>query len=124
MGTLFQDASVVFIAAAAEDINTGLLHERTVHQWHTIHSAKEADTQITLQVRQPTRHTHFPEQTPILRRGWRYQEKLLAQRCISFTSHEVIWDCRHKRECECHTAVQNPIHSQLLPFFFDRMPGS
>jgi Heterokaryon incompatibility protein (HET) len=41
------------------------------------------------------------EAAPLLRRGWVFQERLLAPRTVHFHSSEMIWECRTEALCEC-----------------------
>jgi hypothetical protein len=38
---------------------------------------------------------------PLLRRAWAYQERILSQRVIQYTSEELIWECGTRTICEC-----------------------
>lgn len=38
---------------------------------------------------------------PLLRRGWAFQERLLAKRIVHYTPRELIWECRTSSDCEC-----------------------
>ena len=40
------------------------------------------------------------EDGPLRKRGWAFQERLLAPRQISFGSHQVIWRCSRFTACE------------------------
>lgn len=40
--------------------------------------------------------------SPLLKRGWVFQERLLSNRFIHFTGNEIIWECRECTWCECH----------------------
>lgn len=38
---------------------------------------------------------------PLLKRGWPFQERILARRIVHFTRAELVWECRGGRQCEC-----------------------
>ena len=38
---------------------------------------------------------------PLLKRGWPFQERILARRIIHFTQAELVWECKCTRICEC-----------------------
>ncbi|KAK3323337.1 heterokaryon incompatibility protein-domain-containing protein [Cercophora scortea] len=38
---------------------------------------------------------------PLLTRGWTFQERILARRCVHFTVTELVWECKRSRWCEC-----------------------
>jgi len=31
---------------------------------------------------------------PLLTRGWTFQERILARRCVHFTVKELVWECK------------------------------
>ncbi len=37
----------------------------------------------------------------LLTRGWTFQERILARRCVHFTEKELVWECKTARWCEC-----------------------
>ncbi|ESZ93222.1 HET domain-containing protein [Sclerotinia borealis F-4128] len=39
--------------------------------------------------------------SPLLTRGWVFQERLLSLRTISFHASELTWDCQYGSKCEC-----------------------
>ncbi|KAB8301524.1 hypothetical protein EYC80_003373 [Monilinia laxa] len=41
--------------------------------------------------------------SPLLTRGWAFQERIISPRTISFHTAELTWDCQHEIECECGT---------------------
>lgn len=40
---------------------------------------------------------------PTLGRAWVFQERLLSNRVIYFTEHEIAWECRERMWCECES---------------------
>lgn len=40
---------------------------------------------------------------PLLTRAWVFQERLLSNRFIHFTSEEIFWECRESTWCECES---------------------
>ncbi|KAL8369126.1 hypothetical protein RB599_004534 [Gaeumannomyces hyphopodioides] len=55
----------------------------------------------------------FPEddasyETPLLKRGWTFQEAIMPRRIIHFTNRELIWECGSAHWCECGHAVLPP----------------
>lgn len=68
------------------------------------------------------------------KRGWCLQECLLPNRKLCFNGNEMIWECRHRRICECgHTLwiPQSVIYPRLggsiksaTAIFADRPPNS
>lgn len=41
------------------------------------------------------------DNSPLLKRGWVFQERLLSRRTIHFASSELVWECRRHTHCEC-----------------------
>jgi hypothetical protein len=41
------------------------------------------------------------EPSPLFKRAWTFQERLLAPRVLSFTRCELLWECREASDCEC-----------------------
>ncbi|OCL11268.1 HET-domain-containing protein [Glonium stellatum] len=39
-------------------------------------------------------------QTPIYKRGWVFQERMLAPRILHFAKHQIFWDCAEVSACE------------------------
>jgi hypothetical protein len=39
--------------------------------------------------------------SPLLKRGWVYQERLLSPRVIHFTDFEIVWECCEESQCHC-----------------------
>ncbi|KAA8572051.1 hypothetical protein EYC84_001977 [Monilinia fructicola] len=42
--------------------------------------------------------------SPLLTRGWAFQERIFSLRTISFHAAELTWDCQHEIKCECGTS--------------------
>ncbi|KAM7206376.1 Heterokaryon incompatibility protein (HET) domain containing protein [Naviculisporaceae sp. PSN 640] len=75
-----------------------------------------------------TKRDHFPSPThdrdtnrqlPLFSRAWVYQERILSPRTLYFSRHEMLWDCRDGRDCECGTVVHH--HDDLSKLGFDDM---
>ncbi|KAL8334433.1 hypothetical protein RB598_008940 [Gaeumannomyces tritici] len=59
----------------------------------------------------------FPEddashKTPLLERGWTFQEAIMPRRIIHFTTRELIWECGSAHWCECGH-VEHPDRYQM-----------
>ncbi|KLU89826.1 hypothetical protein MAPG_08795 [Magnaporthiopsis poae ATCC 64411] len=52
--------------------------------------------------------------TPLLERGWTFQEAIMPRRIVHFTTRELIWECGSAHWCECG-------HVEHLDRY--RMPG-
>jgi hypothetical protein len=53
---------------------------------------------------------HSLGESHLSRRGWTFQEVLLARRTISYSKDEVLWDCMERISCECR--LDGSIRSQ------------
>ncbi|KAI1428433.1 heterokaryon incompatibility protein-domain-containing protein [Xylaria sp. FL1777] len=42
-----------------------------------------------------------PNNNPLLRRGWVFQERLLSPRVLHFGAQELFWECMERAGCEC-----------------------
>jgi hypothetical protein len=59
-------------------------------------------------IRKQLQHTGFsktgycePEELPLLRRAWAFQERLLSPRVLHYTTSELIWECKTTSKCQC-----------------------
>ncbi|KAI0914585.1 heterokaryon incompatibility protein-domain-containing protein [Ustulina deusta] len=46
-------------------------------------------------------HTIGPDNNPLLKRGWVFQERLLSPRVLHFGAQELYWECMEAVACEC-----------------------
>ena len=101
MAYTFHAASVVLIAADAEDAYEGFLGRRPDRtQWRSIANDGSCDRLLW---REACMHSHVNEYgwCNISRRAWTLQERLMARRALVFTDDTWIFDCRTSRTCEC-----------------------
>ncbi|KAK4554714.1 hypothetical protein LTR86_008216 [Recurvomyces mirabilis] len=118
MGSIYGNARFVIVAAMGHSPYEGLFEPRSsrglAHIWHDclMSDAEEPFVQIR---RTPLhglgRSSDFrspPLAEPVSQRSWTFQERLMARRCLTFTSHETVWQCRQGVRCECTT----PAHRQ------------
>lgn len=113
MGQIFRDAYVVVIAATAQNIKSGFLQPRTKHfSFNTsdlvgygMKTATGSSAPQRLRFREAVPHPPLDIclNTQVATRGWCYQERLMARRCLIFNQLEAIWECRHGCKCECGT---------------------
>lgn len=64
-------------------------------------------------------HSDIHFRTPLLQRGWVFQEQSLSNRFIHFTGNEIYWECREGIWCECHSwnskrEKQKVIYSRVI----------
>ncbi|KAI7458589.1 hypothetical protein KC351_g18069 [Hortaea werneckii] len=115
MAEVYSGANIVFIAAAAADVEGGLDPPADLKNWR--HLTAHQVTAGPIWVRAKTHHHDACALLPISTRAWTYQERLLAKRCLIFGESEVVWECFQGCRCQCsatHT-VANQSGPQLLP---------
>jgi hypothetical protein len=54
----------------------------------------------------------WPYDSPLLSRGWVYQERLLSPRVLHFSELEVFWECYRDAKCQCADKI---LYSQEAP---------
>ena len=109
MSDIFCDALVVVVAASAQSPLSSLLRDKPQsdqgHTWRTASLIGYQGMDLDVKFRKRAWRAHFsPEitdRTPIGKRAWCFQEKLLASRCLVFGDDEVVWECRSCCLCEC-----------------------
>lgn len=116
MGSIFHNAQLVVVAASSESTDSGLLPLSTSSRLPQGGCASTSNTEGGLQIRQRIRHLRNAcTSTPIATRGWTYQERLMARRCLIFANSEVVWECLECCECECSKLGDCPTEPSLLP---------
>ena len=108
MSDIFRGALVVVVAAMAESPLGSLLGVKPQdqsHIWRTASLVSYQEMDLEVKFRKRIRWSHIltdaTYHTPISRRAWCFQEKLLASRCLVFCWDEVVWECRSCCLCEC-----------------------
>jgi hypothetical protein len=116
MAETFANAKLVVAAAASVNSQGGLFRERQV------------DGLSPLILRQPNRaymlhNANYWEQhvenSPLFRRGWALQERLLPDRVLYFSDQQVLFECRRQRLCEgfpCNAAILRKPQRNLMFF--------
>ncbi|RMZ06078.1 hypothetical protein D0862_04729 [Hortaea werneckii] len=112
----YSGAEIVFVAAAAADVEGGLNPPTDFPDWRHL---TEGQIEVgPIWVRAKDHWRDACEMLPISARAWTYQERLLARRCLIFGESEVVWECMQGCRCVCsaaHTvACQSEPH--LLPW--------
>ncbi|KAI9766855.1 MAG: hypothetical protein M1839_004760 [Geoglossum umbratile] len=109
MCSVFRGSALTLCATASSDSRGGLFFkaspdERGYSIWNR--QAGEAEWQIY--VRRPIQHFSIFEgeknskgASPLLKRAWVFQERLLAPRLVHFGPQELIWECADETSCEC-----------------------
>ena len=131
MSNIFSGALVVVVAASASSPHDSLLRVKPQsdqsHTWRTAASLvgyMEMNL-VPVKFRKRAKRAHFSTDatsgTPIYNRGWCFQEKQLASRCLVFCDDEVVWECRSCCKCECggeqeHLSDGNAVNAQTSDF--------
>ena len=98
MASTYINAFLQIAATSSPGARHGLLApddgELSLDRHHEImkvcRSLRQCDWDSTL-------HRHYR----LLTRGWTFQERILARRCVHFTGKELVWECKSERWCEC-----------------------
>ena len=109
MSKIYSGALVVVVAASAESPLDSLLRVKPqsgqTHTWGTASPIRYKEMDLDVKFRKRPRGAHLFEDatklTPIAKRAWCFQEKLLASRCLVFCEDEVVWECQSCCLCEC-----------------------
>jgi hypothetical protein len=107
MCDVFQDSFLTLCATMAPDCNHGLFIDCVLDELHDSRSKKIETTPWEVYARRPINHSTLPTgrqidgKSPLLKRGWVYQERLLASRVVHFGPQELIWECPNETTCEC-----------------------
>jgi hypothetical protein len=129
MGSIYRDSFLTLAATASADGSGGMLRERHTSYHNIPIQLAEPGPSVTIGSRPLYTHsTLSPSQEgdPLSRRAWAFQERLLARRILHFTSHELLWECKTKQQCEClgWTASQGDILQGEKLAFEDMAQGS
>jgi hypothetical protein len=58
--------------------------------------------------------------SPLNKRGWVFQERLLSPRILHFCRNELFWECREHAACESDPEGLSPVH-KLMGFVFVKL---
>jgi hypothetical protein len=94
--------STLTTAATASSSSDGGSFSKTEenHMAHKIDGRTKKHESFTVFGRQQLPHRQF-EASPLLTRGWVFQERLLSPRVLHFASQELMWECMEESWCEC-----------------------
>ncbi|KAJ4309313.1 hypothetical protein N0V84_011571 [Fusarium piperis] len=96
MGAYYTNAVCLISALGAPDSSTGLFAPRPAHRFPTsscvIGFDRHTNEYIHLPPSQRTLADEF-DASPLLKRGWCFQERLLARRIIYWSRNGVFWHC-------------------------------
>ncbi|CAG9950168.1 unnamed protein product [Clonostachys rosea f. rosea IK726] len=119
MAEIYSNCKLAVAAAASSDSQGGLFRHR------------QTDGLSPLILRQPNRaylmHSnnywgeHLEDCSPLFKRGWALQERLLPKRVLYFSHHQIFFECRFNRACEGFPCGGVGLSNRLENLsFFDR----
>ncbi|KAK3688678.1 heterokaryon incompatibility protein-domain-containing protein [Podospora appendiculata] len=104
MGYIYWNARLQIAAMASRGASHGLLPQQSRDQ-HPPRPAERDYHHLIMRacrsLRQNVWDDALREFYPLLTRGWTFQERILARRCVHFTVSELVWECKRTRWCEC-----------------------
>lgn len=95
MSHIYANATITIAAAAAADDMRGFLGQR-----HHLNSPVLHSTDGLIKIRRDI-HRDLSEPGRLMTRAWVFQERLLSRRILYFEEHEMVWECRSAKLCEC-----------------------
>jgi hypothetical protein len=106
MCEIYSNASLVISADASPSSNFGILpgRDHVNKEWKNIGVIHPPDNHhITASVRIHKENSFISYngiawggvRSPLLNRGWAFQERLLANRLLRFTNHGIVWECNN-----------------------------
>ncbi|KAF8846699.1 HET-domain-containing protein [Acephala macrosclerotiorum] len=116
MKNVYQNAFLNIAASAAEDSSEGLFFKRDVRDvhrakisvaWYWWHGEACSGELIICETDFWNREL---ECSPLLSRGWVFQERLLSPRVLHFARQQVFWECNALAACESHPRGVPEIH--------------
>jgi len=98
MDAIYGRARLTLVAATGSDAQAGLPGIRTGHRPRRQHTVRIASN-ILLSRILPT-FKAMVDQSTWNSRGWTYQERILSERKLCFTSQQAYYECPHGYSCE------------------------
>lgn len=101
MANIYQNSYITIAATGSSGPSEGLFSK---HPKTTISGVFRDGTEYQVHARPVIGHMD-EAQFPLFRRGWVYQERLLAPRVLHFGRQELWWECLEMVQCECSGIV-------------------
>ncbi|KAK3381113.1 heterokaryon incompatibility protein-domain-containing protein [Podospora didyma] len=134
MCDVYQNATFVISATLAPDATAGLFTGDPSFRWWgpcgdvsgccsisgtgSMPHGKE-ESVVPIYIRRHRDHAGYEIGTgiyvppPLSKRGWAYQERMLARRVLHFFDNEVIWECQDDLDCQCGQVVGEWSHERF-----------
>ncbi|CAN9428375.1 unnamed protein product [Alternaria alternata] len=94
MAAIYSNSTVTLAATEASNSEEGLFRKTP-----EAHISQSLSSSCHIYARKPV--DHRISQSPLLKRGWVFQEPLLSPRILHFAENELIWECMQHQRCEC-----------------------
>jgi hypothetical protein len=106
MSSIYTNSYITIAATHSESSIHGCYSTGSLdHQDYRLSSSKQHDaTTVETDLCVREKIAHIGEEralTPLLKRGWVCQERLLSPRVLHFCEKELIWECRESSCCQC-----------------------
>jgi hypothetical protein len=102
MSHIYANAILTIAAAAAKDDTQGFLHGRD----HIGTAIAFSGENLAIKIREDIHHNRATT-GPLVQRAWVFQERLLSRRILFYEEHEMVWECRMARMCECSSDLDH-----------------
>ncbi|KAM5354641.1 hypothetical protein ACJ41O_001288 [Fusarium nematophilum] len=107
MGSIYANALCNIAASASDGPDGGLFRQRDPDNLHLgyVRAAPLSDTRLqTYHLIDGVYSDWQLRHAPLFRRGWVFQERMLAARVIYFAEEQVFWECCDAHNCEAFPA--------------------
>jgi hypothetical protein len=96
MGAYYTNAVCLISALSAPDSSTGLFSPRPAHRYPTTSCVIGFDRRTNEYIHLPRPQRTLADEfdaAPLLKRGWCFQERLLARRTLHWSRNGLFWNC-------------------------------
>lgn len=102
MRDVYTNSLCTIAASASHDPNGGLFRSRDPEDLRPILVVAKFDMtgKKYYYMTEEDYYDHGVTNNPLQKRGWVFQERLLAQRTVHFTEKQVFWECAEETKCE------------------------
>jgi hypothetical protein len=100
MASIYQNSCITIAATKSPNDSGGCFSTKS--PYHSDYQLSLRGRQSDIYVREKILHFGDPHcSSPLLKRAWVYQERLLAPRMLHFCEKEIVWECQQLTRCEC-----------------------
>jgi hypothetical protein len=119
MAQIFGQAYLTIVAVASENGHGGCYHSRRSGREQFLCTVPNTNATLTYRsgldhdfVSLLHGHGSRESEKPLFGRKWCYQERMLGQRLLYYTAHEIVWECRSSILCECGSRTPHTFKTQ------------